>query len=204
MLASLQKYWNNLGELSVGQIRLIQKALLIDPSDWARRGIGVSPQLAHYYGLSFFKIFDQNQGGLKSFEARMFGFLVNGFGMEARKRNNFPPFAERLYANAYNPTDGHINIFDYAQKAADVKQAKNTGGIDFDSKKMKLETKGNDNNGIKFNVDPAMSAAVTKSQGEISPTQWVGGLKQFQDVPGFMPVIINIQPVVDLKAFLTT
>ncbi len=65
-----------------------------------------------------------------------------------------------------------------------------TGGIDLTSGKLPLEVQqagapiqafGDDNDD--FNIDPAM-------------------LQQLQNAPGFMPVIINIQPMADLKAFL--
>ncbi len=56
------------------------------------------------------------------------------------------------------------------------------GGIDFNADKMNLQTQ-NAGQDIKFQVDPAM-------------------LKQLQDAPGFTPVIINIQPVHDLRLFL--
>ena len=69
----------------------------------------------------------------------------------------------------------------------------NTGGIDFNSDKMNLETRvdsrfrGNDikedKEGIKFTMDPAM-------------------LEQLKNAPGFTPVIINIQPMTDLRGFL--
>ena len=57
-----------------------------------------------------------------------------------------------------------------------------TGGIDLTPANMNLQTK---NNGsvIKFHVNPAM-------------------LAQLQNVPGFVPVIINIQPLKDLSVFL--
>lgn len=65
------------------------------------------------------------------------------------------------------------------------------GGIDFNSDKMNLETKvdsrlrGNDKGreGILFHMDPAQ-------------------LKQLQDSPGFAPIIIDIQPMMDLPKFL--
>ena len=76
------------------------------------------------------------------------------------------------------------------------------GGIDFNSDKINLQVKmdsrfrGNDSreggndrgsegndNGIKFKIDPAM-------------------LKQLQNAPGFVPVIINVQPMTDLRQFL--
>jgi len=71
----------------------------------------------------------------------------------------------------------------------------NKGGIDFNSDKMNLQVKmdsrfrGNDNGragngkGIQFHITPAM-------------------LAQLQNAPGFVPVIINIQPLNSLKSFL--
>ncbi len=55
------------------------------------------------------------------------------------------------------------------------------GGIDFDPNKMNLKV--NQNGEIQFHLDPAL-------------------LKQLQDAPGFVPVIINVQPLYDLLAFL--
>jgi hypothetical protein len=66
----------------------------------------------------------------------------------------------------------------------------NLGGIDLTPANMNLQTKvmdsrfrGNDSEGIKFQLDPAM-------------------LAQLQNAPGFVPVIINIQPMTDLRQFL--
>jgi len=76
---------------------------------------------------------------------------------------------------------------------ADVSKAmvtpENTGGIDLGPAKMNLQTKmdarfgGNDSVGIKFHLDPAM-------------------LAQLQNSTGFVPVIISIQPMNDLRHFL--
>ena len=68
---------------------------------------------------------------------------------------------------------------------------KSPGGIDFKpdkvdsvfAVKMDSRFRGNDKDGIKFNIDPAM-------------------LEQLQNAPGFVSVIINIQPMTDLKMFL--
>lgn len=57
------------------------------------------------------------------------------------------------------------------------------GGIDFNSNKMNLQVKGNKSVGIKFYIDPAQ-------------------LAQLQNAPGFTPVIINIQPMNNLREFL--
>jgi hypothetical protein len=65
------------------------------------------------------------------------------------------------------------------------------GGIDLTPAKMNVEIKtgsstkmsGDDNGGIKFHLDPAM-------------------LERLKDAPGFVPVIIKIQPVTNLRMFL--
>jgi hypothetical protein len=56
------------------------------------------------------------------------------------------------------------------------------GGIDFNSAKVDLQVR-NGAQAIKFHIDPAQ-------------------LAQLQDAPGFTPVIINIRPMNNLKAFL--
>jgi hypothetical protein len=57
-----------------------------------------------------------------------------------------------------------------------------TGGIDLTPANMNLQTQ-NAREWIKFHLDPAQ-------------------LEQLQNAPGFVPVIINIQPMTDLKSFL--
>jgi len=59
---------------------------------------------------------------------------------------------------------------------------KHTGGIDLTPANMHLQTQ-NAGEGIKFHMDSAM-------------------LKQLQNAPGFVPVIINIKPITDLRQFL--
>lgn len=59
---------------------------------------------------------------------------------------------------------------------------KDLGGIDLTQANKYLQTKNGDGE-IKFHMDPAM-------------------LRQFQNAPGFVPVIINIQPMNDLRTFL--
>ena len=56
------------------------------------------------------------------------------------------------------------------------------GGIDFNTDKMNLQVQ-NSGGEIKFTIDPAM-------------------LEQLQNAPGFVPVIINIQPMNDIRDFL--
>jgi len=60
--------------------------------------------------------------------------------------------------------------------------AQKTGGINFTNKNNFLEIK-NDGHGIKFHLDHAQ-------------------LVQLQNAPGFVPVIINIQPMTSLRQFL--
>ena len=59
---------------------------------------------------------------------------------------------------------------------------KPTGGIDFTANKTPLEIQ-NGGEGIKFHLDPDM-------------------LKQLQNAPGFVPVIISVEPLKDLPGFL--
>ncbi len=79
-----------------------------------------------------------------------------------------------------------IQLGDEAMKAT---QDFDKGGIDFNTDKVNLEVKmdsrlrGNDNQGIQFKIDPAM-------------------LEQLRNAPGFVPVIINIQPMTNLPMFL--
>ena len=56
------------------------------------------------------------------------------------------------------------------------------GGIDLTAGKTPLEIQ-NSGSGIKFHMDPAM-------------------LQRLKDVPGFVPVIISVKPLVDLPGFL--
>jgi len=75
----------------------------------------------------------------------------------------------------------------YASKNAkkrpgDKAMSADNGGIDLTPVNMRLQTQ-NVGGGIKFRMDPAM-------------------LQQLQNAPGFVPVIINIQPLGDLRLFL--
>ena len=56
------------------------------------------------------------------------------------------------------------------------------GGVDFTANKTPLEVKSG-GEGIQFHIDPAM-------------------LAQLQNAPGFVPDIISIEPMTDLRAFL--
>ena len=65
----------------------------------------------------------------------------------------------------------------------DGRESLRKGGIDFQSGKMNLQTQNNGGE-IKFHIDRAM-------------------LQKLQNAPGFKPEIINIEPMKDLKIFLT-
>ncbi|MBF0570383.1 MAG: histidine phosphatase family protein [Candidatus Omnitrophica bacterium] len=71
------------------------------------------------------------------------------------------------------------DAFEKNDKAMNVFQK---GGIDLTPANMNLQTQ-NSNEGIKFRIDPAM-------------------LQKLQNAPGFVPVIVNIQPMMNLKDFL--
>ena len=71
----------------------------------------------------------------------------------------------------------HIDLKQFFDKA----QVTAPGGIDLTSNKF-LQT-NNSGGSIKFHLDPGM-------------------LQQLQNASGFVPVIINIQPMTDLRGFL--
>lgn len=56
------------------------------------------------------------------------------------------------------------------------------GGIDLTSQRMQIKERS-EGQGIQFHIDPAT-------------------LQQLQNAPGFVPVIISVQPLRNLKAFL--
>ncbi len=92
-------------------------------------------------------------------------------------------FFQRLAENRGNP----INKGDEAQRtnkdnAQLIKRPEIKGGIDLTPANMNLQTKNNSGS-IKFNLNPAM-------------------LQQLQNAPGFVPVIINVQPLKSLTEFL--
>lgn len=79
-------------------------------------------------------------------------------------------------------------IHDLATKGPDVRAVDKAqtalakGGIDLTPANMDLQVQ-NKGNGIKFRLDPAM-------------------LQQLQNASGFVPVIVNIRPMTDLRQFL--
>ena len=89
----------------------------------------------------------------------------------------------RRYGSYFAPVMpiGFKGFIDNAMQGKE-KTFSNTGGIDLTPANMNLQTQ-NAGDGIKFHLNPAMLAQLLKA-------------------PGFVPVIINIQPLKDLKTFL--
>ena len=96
-----------------------------------------------------------------------------------------PPLLTGFAYFAGSRSPGKIKSLDNAQRAGESDVEQNTftkGGINFNTAQMNLKLQ-NAGESIRFNVDPTM-------------------LKQLQSAPGFMPMIINIQPMNDIKSFL--
>ncbi len=74
------------------------------------------------------------------------------------------------------------HIVQRAKRLIGKDAAMTNGGIDLTPANMNVQTQ-NAGEGIKFHMDPAI-------------------LQQLQNAPGFVPVIINIQPMTDLRQFL--
>ena len=107
----------------------------------------------------------------------------------------------KLYANGFRGVlvkADAVAIGDSAQSAGqhhavNVNRINETGGIDLTPANMNVEVKKGiasslggiprNDTGIQFHLDPAM-------------------LEQLQNAPGFVPVIINIQPLKDISVFL--
>ncbi len=81
----------------------------------------------------------------------------------------------------FEPSPGEKDIGMHLIAIKDKAMAGRKGGIDLTSDKAL--TVQNNGQGIKFHIDPAQ-------------------LEQLQNAPGFVPVIINIQPMTDIRTFL--
>jgi hypothetical protein len=84
-----------------------------------------------------------------------------------------------LLGNEVADTDEAMTIESVADQAL---VGTKKGGIDFNADKINLQIQ-NSGEGIKFEINPQL-------------------LAQLQNAPGFVPVIINISPMTDIKAFL--
>ncbi len=147
----------------------------------------------------------------KEIEFKAMEFALDIIGREERLRNELfaPSLTKRwrvLIANRSKwslwPTTRiwkeridpvQINFDDQAPKAVEMEQSSGNaqtskgyetakGGIDFNSDKMNLQTLS-EGKEIEFTMNPAI-------------------LEQLKNAPGFTPVIIDIQPMTDLKIFL--
>ena len=104
--------------------------------------------------------------------AKSAGGLLKQFGKDFIYHDNSKPKVGFITPQEDNAMIGEINS----------KSLANKGGIDLNAINQDLQIQ-NAGGQIKFNLDPAM-------------------LQQLQDAPGFVPVIINIEPTIDLKKFL--
>ena len=96
---------------------------------------------------------------------------------------NDPELLKRLADDIYLEHKKSNEIFQMKARKISADAAMNAkGGIDFSPNSTALEIR-NGGGGMKFHLDPAM-------------------LKQLQNAPGFVPVIINIQPLASLSDFL--
>jgi len=108
---------------------------------------------------------------------------LNRYEMASRYLNRI-----EAYPGSWKEIDPQMKVKAYLERFAVLEnndRAMNVfkkGGIDLTPANMHLQTQ-NAGEGIKFHVDPAM-------------------LKQLQNAPGFVPVIINIQPMTNLRQFL--
>jgi len=133
----------------------------------------------------------------------------NGVFLSAGKGSNWVTLIpiENFHTQLMKPKSGSFNYGIWFSVKTDKAMTKDTGGIDLTPANMNLQTKidsspaaqndggilsqndkggvgnGKETGGIKFHLTPAM-------------------LQQIQNAPGFVPVIINIQPMTDLRLFL--
>jgi CheY-like chemotaxis protein len=87
-----------------------------------------------------------------------------------------------VYVNQFNSSNPAMKAVIHQLTLSRVAKNQGPGGIDLTPANMNLQTL-NAGQGIKFHMDSAM-------------------LAQLQNAPGFVPVIIDIQPMLDLRAFL--
>jgi hypothetical protein len=89
---------------------------------------------------------------------------------------------EKYYLDSTGKPQAYL-VADFAMGVEIKKNAKSDfGGIDLTPANMNLQTQ-NSSGEIKFHLDPAM-------------------LQQLQNAPGFVPIIINVQPLNNLQQFL--
>ena len=91
------------------------------------------------------------------------------------------PLLDKIYVKKIGRAEGHLGREAIKVLSVDVKK-ENAGGIDLTSGEKALAVQSS-NGGIKFNMNPAM-------------------LPRLENAVGITPVIINIQPMIDLKLFL--
>ena len=105
------------------------------------------------------------------------GFIVDHHGRLD------PTYPRTAYIDDYIDAIGGINIFIAHKPDMAMNAVVNNGGIDLTAARMNLQIKNDSSQGIKFHLDAAQLALL-------------------QNAPGFVPVIISVEPVKDLKLFL--
>jgi hypothetical protein len=125
--------------------------------------------------------FEKIKVGARQVERPIFHYLTGNL--------RYPGFEKRILEQqkSLGEIRTHYILFMSQKVRSTIEQIANPamvhrGGIDFNSNKMNLQVK-NDTIGIKFHIDPAQ-------------------LAQLQNASGFVPVVINIQPLNNLKQFL--
>jgi len=129
----------------------------------------------------YYKIFTKMQGGI---QASAFKELVQEIEYFVHKEGGSPILLDERNMKELD------YIYHYAGGNNDLRTIQSgndsamRGGVDFTANKTSLRIQ-NAGEGINFHLDPAM-------------------LAQFQNAPGFVPVIINILPMGNLKSWLLT
>jgi hypothetical protein len=111
----------------------------------------------------------------------MFESIVNEINSSRFALNVNGERMSTLQAAKYHLEEGDLIKLSFPKIKIDQAQL-SRGGIDFNPDKINLQVQ-NAGLEIKFHLDPAM-------------------IEQLRNSPGFTPVIINIQPITDLKMYL--
>jgi hypothetical protein len=116
-------------------------------------------------------------GGLASLMETGRPFLDKGGSPAAVLRFALPGFLDDS-----NPDALHSNEIGRGSRNGEAMSDMEKGGIDLNATDKALEV-GNSGEAMKFNVDPAT-------------------FMEYQNAPGFVPVILNIEPLESLPVFL--
>ena len=156
---------------------------MFDDAVWKKLKIGgkIVTKTTHFFFLDY-------QKGNYEIEHLPFENLGTGFlGVKINSTADFEEESKDANVYALTKNDDKKDLFelnaaekpDQAMKANELEK----GGIDLTPAKMNFQVKNDTSMVIRFHLDPGM-------------------LEKLQNAPGFVPVIINIQPMTDLKLFL--